>query len=137
MSFDLYFQPAVHGKPLDISRTQLRSLFPVIEKESEPDYWKIEYDSRNTCHIGLTGSPSANDLLASFYVERPCGDSRLWEALFRILNCGAVVLYFPGGPPIAASDEVMAALAKGTAGSLGELRCVRSAAEICEIIREY
>jgi hypothetical protein len=137
MSFDLYFQPLVHDKPLDISRAELRSLFPVIEKESEPDYWKIGYDPLNTCHIGVAAVTSTSDLLSSFYVERPCGDPRLWEALFRVLNCGPIVLYFPGGPPIVASEEIGAALPKDVSGSLGEPQCVHSADEICKIIREY
>jgi hypothetical protein len=137
MSFDLYFQPVVHGEPLKISRTELRSLFPVIEKESEPDYWKIRYDSLNIRHIGVKASTSASDLLASFHVERPCGDPRLWEALFRVLNWGPIVLYFPGGPPIVASDEVAAALPKGATGSPGQPRRVCSAVEIRKIIREY
>ncbi|HXJ07855.1 MAG TPA: hypothetical protein VNH65_22360 [Candidatus Acidoferrum sp.] len=136
MSFDLYFQPVVDGQPLEITRAELRSLFPVVEKESEPDYWKIRYDPVNTCHIGVTALPSEVNLLSSFYIERPCTEPRLWEALFRVLNGGPIVLYFPGGPPIVASDEVRAALPKNVIGSLGEPRCVHSAAEIRRIIRE-
>jgi len=70
-------------------------------------------------------------------VERPCGDPRLWEALFRVLNRGPIVLYFPGGPPIVANDQVRAAVPEEVTGSLGEPRCVHSAADICKIIREY
>jgi len=136
MSFDLYFQPVVDGQPLEIHRAELRSLFPVIEKESKPDYWKIRYDPRNICHIGLAALSSADNLLSSFYIERPCGDPRLWEALLRVLNRGPIVLYFPGGPPIVGSDEVGAALPKDVIGSLGKPRCVHSVAEILKIIRE-
>jgi hypothetical protein len=137
MSFHLYFQPLVHDKSLDISRAELRSLFPVVEEESEPDYWKIRYDSLNTCHIGVTAVTSASDLLSSFYVERPCGDPHLWEALFSVLNRGPIVLFFPGGPPIVASNQVGAALPEEMSSSLGEPRYVHSAGEISKIIREY
>jgi hypothetical protein len=136
MSFDLYFQPIVHGEPLKISRTELRSLFPVIEKESEPDYWTIRYDPLNTCHIGVTTSTSDSDLLSSFYVERPCGDLRLWEAFFRVLSWGPIVLYFPGGPPIVASAEIEAALPKEVIGSLGKPRFIHSATDILKIVCE-
>jgi hypothetical protein len=136
MSFDLYFQPVVHGEPLQIPRADLRSLFPVVENESEPDCWNIRYDSLNNCHIGVTTLPSANDVVSSFYVERPCADPRFWEALFRILNWGPIVLYFPGGPPIVASDEAGAALPGDVIASLGEPRCVHSAAEIRKIFGE-
>jgi hypothetical protein len=87
MSFDLYFQPAVHGELLEISRSDLRSLFPIIEEESQADYWSIRYDAVNGCHIGVKalpcadGSPSSS--LSSFLVEKPCADQRLWEALFN------------------------------------------------------
>jgi hypothetical protein len=137
MSFDLYFQPVTQGKSLAISRPQLRSLFPVVEKESEPDYWMIRYDSLNVSHIGVKPTTPASDLLSSFYVERPCSDPRLWEALFQVLKCGPIVLYFPGGPPVVANDEVTEALLKDAGVSLGEPRHVYSAAEILKIIREH
>lgn len=137
MSFDLYFQPATHGEPLGIGRTELRALFPIIETESEPDYWKVQYDPVNTCHIGVTALGLANDLLSSFYVERPCHDPRFWEALFRVLSRDSIVLYFPGGPPIVASTEVGTALSKDVIRSLGEPCYVHSAADIRRIIREY
>jgi hypothetical protein len=137
MSFDLYFQPVTQGKPLAISRSQLRSLFPIVENESVPDYWKIRYDSLNVSHIGVEPSAPASELLSSFYVERPCGDPRFWEALFQVLNRGPIVLYFPGGPPIVASDEFLAAMPKDVLGSLGEARRVQSAPEILKIIREH
>jgi hypothetical protein len=134
MSFDLYFEPATQGKPLPISRAELRSLFPIVEEESEPDYWKIRYDPHNVCHIGVKTSKPASDTLSSFYVERPCGAPRLWEALFQVLNSGPIVLYFPGGPPIVANDEVTEARLKDAGVSLGEPRRVDSAAEILKII---
>ena len=135
MSFDLYLQPAVPGQSLDISRSELRALFPVFDADSKPDYWSIRYDSLNSCHIGVKSAPSSNDHLASFYVERPCGDGRFWEALFLVLQRGYIVLYFPGGPPIVANEEVAAALAPDIVGS-SPPRCVRSAAEILKILGE-
>ncbi len=136
MSFDLFFQPVTRGEPLGISRAELRSLFPILEDQSKPDYWKIQYDSLNACHIGLTASPSSIDLLSAFYVERPCADPQFWEAVFRVLVSGPIVLYFPGGPPIVARMEFATGLQQDVLSSLGEPRCVHSASEIQKIIRE-
>jgi|SRR5271168_1055804 len=135
MSFDLFFQPAVHGEPLDISRSELRALFPVFDADSKPDYWSIRYDSLNSCHIGVKSAPSSGDRLASFYVERPCGHARFWEALFLVLKKGRIVLYFPGSPPIVASEEVAAALPADIVSSPAP-RCVSSAAEILTILHK-
>jgi hypothetical protein len=138
MSFDLYFQPAVHGELLEISRSDLRSLFPIIEEESQADYWSIRYDTVNGCHIGVKalpcadGSPSSS--LLSFHVEKPCADQRLWEALFNVLKKCPIVWYFPGGPPIVARAGLRATLPEDVIGSLGEPRCVNSAADILKIV---
>lgn len=137
MGFDLFFQPLVDGDVLDIGRAELRSLFPVVDEESKPDYWSIRYDSLNACHIGVKAFASSANQLASFYVERPCGDSRLWEALFRVLQKGRIVLYFPGGPPVVASENAVAAtLPQDVTEAIGEPRCVGSAEEILKILRE-
>jgi hypothetical protein len=136
MGFDLFFQPQVNGQVLDIGRAELRSLFPVVNEESKPDHWTIRYDSLNSCHIGVTAFAFSANELASFHVERPCGDSRFWEALLHVLQKGRIVLYFPGGPPIVASGDVAAALPQEVVASLGPPRCVRSAAEILKILKE-
>jgi hypothetical protein len=136
MSFDLYFEPATQGKPLAISRAELRSLFPVIEEDSEPDYWKIQYDPLNVCHIGVKSSKPGSDTLSSFHVERPCGAPRFWEALFQVLKSGPIVLYFPGGPPLVANEQVTETPLKDAGVSLGEPRRVDSAAGILKIIGE-
>jgi hypothetical protein len=57
--------------------------------------------------------------------------------LFRVLNRGPIVLYFPGGPPIVTSAGVGAALPKEVINALGEPRFIHSAAEILTIVCEY
>jgi hypothetical protein len=136
MGFDLFFQPLVNGEVLDIGTAELRSLFPVVDEESKPDYWSIRYDSLNACHIGVKAFASSANQLASFYVERPCGDPRFWEALLHVLKKGRIVLYFPGGPPVVASENAAAALPGDVTRAIGEPRCVGSAEEILKILRE-
>jgi hypothetical protein len=91
MSFDLYFEPATQGKPLAISRAELRSLFPIVEEESEPDYWKIRYDPHNVCHIGVkTSKPPAirshPSMLKDRAAPRACG-KHCFKSSIRVRSC--------------------------------------------------
>jgi len=100
MSFELYLQCFGETERLGLSRDSIRALFPVDEASSEPDYWRLRYDSQNSCDIGVHSLPTDVTKLADFYVERPCRDIRLWDSLFTVLNMGSVVLFFPEGPLI-------------------------------------
>jgi len=136
MSFDLFLHCVDTGEPSGIPRAKLRSLFPIIEEESDPDYWSVRYDSSNSCNVGVGALPSNNEILSHIFVHRPCGDRRLWEALLQVLGLAPFVLYFPGGPPIVAQAEVGAALPEDMVASIGQPRCVQSVAEILKILSE-
>jgi hypothetical protein len=41
MSFEIYLQCFEQGKPAGVPLSSVRALFPVVEGESEPDYWKV------------------------------------------------------------------------------------------------
>ena len=112
----------------------MRALFPIVEEESEPYRWSVRYDSKNTCETYVTAHPSHNESLTFLLVDRPCGDVRLWESLFAILKMGKVAVYFPGGPPLVASEAVGASLPSEEVESMGQPRCVRSASDILNII---
>jgi hypothetical protein len=135
MSFDLFLRCVQTGEPWGLQKAELRSLFPVVDAASEPDYWLIAYDDRNRCRLAVSPLPGDSSSTADIHVERPCGDLRLWKALLRILQMGPVVMYFPGGPPIVGSAETMAVFSKSDMVSLGEPECVGSAEEIFFIIR--
>jgi hypothetical protein len=64
--------------------------------ETEPDFWKIRYDRRNSCDLFLTAHEPDASMVRGFTVHRPCEDRRLWDALASVLALGAVILYFPG-----------------------------------------
>ena len=99
MSFEVYVQCFGENESTGIPRAVVRSLFPIIPAESKPDFWRVRYDAQNSCHISVTALPSNKEMLKSFCVERPCGDSRLWEALITVLRMGSIVMFWPGGPP--------------------------------------
>ena len=97
----------------------VRSLFPVIEPESEPDRWRVRYDDLNHCDVSVSAIPADREFLNAVCVWRPCGDVRLWEAILQILGMGSVFIYWPGSPPIVADDEVAAGLPDEITTSLG------------------
>jgi|SRR5271165_1301908 len=136
MGFEVYLQCYRDGKPAGIPRGPVRALFPIVEEESEPNYWSVHYGPADSCKIGVTPLASNHELIESLCVYRPCGDLRMWEALLSILKMGSVILYFPGGESLLmASESAAADLPKELVESMGP-RCVHSAQEILEIIHK-
>ncbi len=86
MSFDLYFQPAVHGELLEISRSDLRSLFPIIEEESQADYWSIRYECGERMPHRSEGIALRGRFALIFTFVLPCG-----KAVRRSAPLGGVV----------------------------------------------
>jgi hypothetical protein len=136
MGFEVYLQCFGESEQKGISRAAVRSLFPIMEEKSERDYWRVKYDDRNSCDIGVSAVPSNNEMLKSLFVDRPCGDPRLWESLISVLRMGSVVIFWPGGPPIVADDAAAAKLPKDMTAAIGQPRSVRSADELLRLLRE-
>ncbi len=136
MSFDVYLHCLEESERLGISIAAVRSLFPILEEESGPDYWRVYYDEQNSCDIGVTAAGPDGGVLQSLHVARPCGDLMLWQALFSVLRMGFVVIYWPGGPPVVADEMVAAALPNDMTDSLGEPRVVTSAEELLQLLTE-
>jgi hypothetical protein len=136
MGFEVYLQCFGESEQRGISRAAIRSLFPIIEEKSEADYWRIKYDDTNSCNIGVAALPSNKEMLKSLFVDRPCGDLRLWEGLLSVLRMGSVVIFWPGSPPIVADDATAAKLPKAMSDAMGQPRPVRSADELLHLLRE-
>jgi len=136
MSFEIFLKCCGETERLGLPRSALRSLFPVIEDESEADFWRVRYDSENQCAIGVSGVPSNGKMLNSLYVDRPCGDLRLWEGLLSILRMGSVVIFWPGGPLVVADGAVVADLPRDIIESLGEPKVVNSAEALLRFVQE-
>jgi hypothetical protein len=136
VGFEVYLQCFGQSGRSGISRAAVKSLFPVLEEESEPDYWRVRYDNKNSCEIGVTAMTSDKEMLKSFYVDRPCGDLRLWEGLLSVLRMGSVVIFWPGGPPVVALEAVTADLPDDMIDSIGQPKLVSSAEELLGLLRE-
>lgn len=136
MGFEIYTQCFGETERTGIHRTAVRGLFPVIEEDSEHDCWRLRYDDKNSCDIGVTALASEPEMLTGLYVERPCADVRLWEALMMVLRMGSVVIFWPGGPPVVAENVNPSRLPKEMTDSMGPARLVRSADELVRLVRE-
>jgi hypothetical protein len=112
----------------------VRDAFSNFADDSEIDYWHLWYDEANSCRVSVT---RRDNLIEGLTVHRPCGDHRLWDSLYRVLQLGSWVLYFPASlPPLVMADAAHAEqLPPGMRDALGPVRQVRSGHEILEIIR--
>jgi hypothetical protein len=134
MSFDIYLQ-CFAGEPLGIARAQLRSLFPVVDEKSEPDYWNVFYDRLNSCMINVTPAKSDDELVTSIAINRPCGDVRFWDSILAILRIGPVMMYWPGGGPLVSSETFATGFPAEIIEALGQPTAVNSAQQILDAIR--
>lgn len=136
MGFEVYVQCFGESERTGLSRTAVRALFPVVAEESQPDYWRIRYDDKNACHIGVIAVPSDEKMLKSIVVERPCGEPKLWNALISVLKMGSVVMFWPGGPPIVADGNATSSLPQEMTNVMGAARPICSAEEILRLLQE-
>jgi hypothetical protein len=136
MSFEIYLQCFERWKPAGVPLSSVRALFPVVEGESEPDYWKVWYEEFDWCNISVTLLSTDPALVEHLCAFRPCGDMRFWEAILAVMRLGPVVLYFPGNaPPLVASELAGQQLPRDMVEAMGhEPHIVQSAEEILEII---
>jgi hypothetical protein len=116
MWMDCYGETARAG----LSRDSVRRLFPMSGEESQSESWIIQYDSRNSCRIEVRALEADSEKLNHLFIERPCGDMRLWEALFSILRMGSVVIFWPSSPPIVADGADFGGLPEGMVEALGD-----------------
>jgi hypothetical protein len=136
MGFEVFLQCFGASEQSGISRAAVRSLFPIVEAESKPDYWRVRYDDKNSCHISVKPLPSDTQVLKSLYVERPCGDLRLWAGLLAVLRMGSVVIFWPGGPPVVADHELAAGLPQDLADAMGPAKSVSSVEQLLRLVQD-
>jgi hypothetical protein len=136
MGFEVFFHFCGEAGSVGIPREAVRSLFQVVDEESESDYWCIRYDEKNSCHVGVSPLDSNAQMLNGLYVSRPCQDVRLWEGLLSILRMGTITMFWPGGPPIIVNEDTRAELPEDMIDSIGEPKVVHSATEILWLLKE-
>jgi hypothetical protein len=136
MGFEVYLDCFENGLPSAMSKSFIRTLFPIVDEESRPDFWSVKYDSENTCKIGVLTAPGSPEMVSGIYVERPCGDLLLWEGLFQLMRSGNVVLYFPGCTrPLIANPATASHLPADMVQFLGPPRCLQSSEQLRQSIQ--
>jgi hypothetical protein len=136
MSFELFVQCFGETKRTGLSRDAVCRLFPVWSERPESEDWAVRYDDLNWCDINCTSREDAPQRLTGLWVSRPCGDARLWEAHFSILEMGSVFMIWPNGPLIVAQGTAVEALRDEMIIDLGPPVYVRSGLEILECLRK-
>jgi hypothetical protein len=136
MGFEVYLECFGETGRTGISRAALRSLFPIDESESSADRWRVRYDDKNYCDIGVTSVGTNDARLKSFYVDRPCEDVRLWEGLLAALRMGSVVMFWPGSPLVVADESVAALVPIEMIEGMGQPRHAGSVEELLKLVRE-
>jgi hypothetical protein len=136
MSFDLFMQCYGETHKLGLPVGAMRALFPICREEPEFNRWVVEYDPMNSCDIYAGLLKDNRERLGDFMVSRPCGDMRLWEALFSILNMGSVVIFWPGSPPVLAAGTNADSLPDGMVEGLGQPVYVHSGSELLKCVQE-
>jgi hypothetical protein len=96
MSFELYLDCVDGNAACGIPRIALAKLFGGALSQVEPGLWQVNYDALNSCELYLHLCERGSDTITGMMVSRPCGDLRLWDALFETLRLAPMCLYFPG-----------------------------------------
>jgi hypothetical protein len=111
MSFELFLCCYQDGKPSGIDESRLRAAFgdALISENTEFRYWHLEYGSEiNSCDVYITRLENDSSQVTGLTVSRPVAEEGLWQSLFRIMQLGNVILFFPGGrSPLIANERAI------------------------------
>jgi hypothetical protein len=135
MSFDVFLQCFVGGKPGSIPVAEVRKAFGEHLRADDPGLWQVYYDGENSSDIYMSFLPSDSSRISGFCVNRPCGDERLWESLLSVMRMGSVVMYWPGSRPLVADESVERQLPSEMIEAIGRPILVCSTSEILGHLR--
>jgi hypothetical protein len=138
MSFEVFIQCFTGGAPDGVPAADIQRAFGGHLQTGDPKWWKVFYDEQNWSDILVRFLSPDRRLVSFMSVQRPCADTRLWDALFSILRLGHCVLYFPAEKPplLVADDSVAEHLPKDMVGSMGKVTRVSGGEDICAEIRK-
>jgi hypothetical protein len=135
MSLVIFLQCFKDKKPAGMPRVAVRKAFAPFLKEPKTEFWRVQYDAKNTCTLFL--EPFDADSVHQITVKRPCHDPRLWDALARLLRLPTAILYSPEGPgPVVLEDTVTLHIPRGILHTLGKPVVVRNGQEIQAAIQQ-
>lgn len=93
MSLDVFLQSFENGNPQGVATTDIVECAREFITEQAETYLELVFGPADSCTLYLdTNEPTVSGIT----VNRPCGDRRLANVLFRIMQLGNFVLYVPG-----------------------------------------
>ena len=93
MSLDVCLQAFENEEPQAIPTTAiLECLAPFIEQKGE-DFVDVSFGPQDSCTFYFATTDETVQVLT---VNRPCGDARLAQVLFQIMELGNFILFVPG-----------------------------------------
>ena len=117
MGHSLHLQAHINGGSQEIPTKEVLACFSEFIAAQDDTAIYLEFSEEDSCTIYLcTTGPSIDHLT----VSRPCGDDRLPECLFQVMQLGNFVFFEPGADRFIIPDEaVIQHMPEGMAEALG------------------
>jgi hypothetical protein len=118
MSHDIFVQAHLNGGWQQIPTEEVLACFAPFIKQREDTFVDLEFDEYNSSTLYFEATRPTR---TGFMLNRPCGDERLFECVFKVMHLGNFVLY-EGGPErfIVLKEETIAHMPKDMVEALGE-----------------
>lgn len=90
MSVSIYCQSYFQGNDQQLNVADITGHFePFIDNKTHEGF-KVVYDEQNSCNVFLDLKASKT---SDFMISKPCGDKRLFEAIYNCMTLGNVICY--------------------------------------------
>lgn len=140
MSFDVFLSCYQNGEPSGVEETLVREAFgeALIGENIEFSSWHLEFGNEiQSCDVFITRLPADPARILSILVSRPVMETRLWESLYRIMQLGNVILFFPGGrSPLFAGEQAVQHFPQDMLEALGQPVIIKNGSEILAAIEQ-
>jgi hypothetical protein len=135
VSFEVYVQFFERGEAAGVATADVLAAFPEAAPPDEFGFHRIAYGEQSWCELRL--STDADGHATAVTIDRPVAEPRLWDGVWRLLQLGNAVLYWPAADrPLVARAEVAAHLPRDMVEALGAPRIVADGGAIAAAIEE-
>lgn len=133
MGFEVFIECLANGSQ-GLPLQKVLDFFSGAASETAPEVLTVLFDKQNRCTIYFRRDSAKPDNITGLTVQRPCGDRRLWDALFQTMQAGPAVLFFPGSVPLVPSSAAAELLPSEMTDALGQPVVVTSGSDIVQAI---
>ena len=118
MSYDYYLQAHLNEDFQEISTEMILAIFEKYTLKKHEDYIELLFDDLNSCTVFINTNDQTTQQIC---INRPCGDQRLGECIYRVMQLGNFVFFEPDGKqPIILNAETENNLPPDMIESLGK-----------------